>query len=356
MGKAIVEFRNVTKTYRTKDQTVTALSDINLEIKRGEIFGMIGLSGAGKSTFLRSINRLEIPQSGSIRVGDTEMTTLKGKALRAARRKIGMIFQHFNLLTSRTVFGNIAFPLEVAGVAPDDIKQRVLELADLVGLSDKLSNYPAQLSGGQKQRVGIARALANHPEILLSDEATSALDPQTTQSILKLLRDLNRRLGLTIILITHEMQVIKAICDSVAILENGRIIESGPVVQIFADPQTEIARDFIRTATNDQIPENLQALIQSQNGAETGKLLRIFFRGNSAKEPVITALIRQFNLVVNILYANLDFVQDTPFGSLIVNLDGTKENIQAAIAFLKAQGCRIEVLTDVDSTAVQSVD
>jgi D-methionine transport system ATP-binding protein len=356
MGKAIVQFRNVNKTYHTKNQTVDALRDINLEINQGEIFGLIGLSGAGKSTFLRSINRLEIPESGSIRVDDTEMTTLTGKALRSARRKIGMIFQHFNLLASRTVLGNIAFPLEVAGAAPAAIRQRVLELADLVGLSDKLNNYPGQLSGGQKQRVGIARALANDPEILLSDEATSALDPQTTRSILTLLRDVNRRLGLTIILITHQIEVIKAICDSVAILENGQIIESGPVVQIFADPQTDIARDFIRTATNDQIPENLQALIQSQARSENGKLLRIFFRGGRAREPVITSLIRHFDLTVNILYANLDFIQDTPFGSLIVNLDGAKEHIAAAMNFLQEQGCRIEVLDHVESTAHHSAD
>jgi D-methionine transport system ATP-binding protein len=356
MDKAIVQFRNVNKTYCTKDQTITALCDIDLEISQGEIFGIIGLSGAGKSTFLRSINRLEIPQSGSIRVGDTEMTTLTGKELRSARRKIGMIFQHFNLLASRTVFGNIAFPLEVAGATPTAIKQRVLELADLVGLSDKLNNYPAQLSGGQKQRVGIARALANHPEILLSDEATSALDPQTTHSILKLLRDVNQRFGLTIILITHQIEVIKEICDSVAILENGRIIESGPVVQIFANPQTDIARDFIRTATNDKIPENLQSLLQSQAGVANGQLLRIFFRGESAKKPMITSLIRNLNLVVNILYANLDFVHDTPFGSLIVNLDGAKENIEAATAFLQEQGCRIEVLNNVDSPTLQSAD
>jgi D-methionine transport system ATP-binding protein len=356
MGKAIVRFQHVNKTYYSKEQTVTALRDINLEINQGEIFGIIGLSGAGKSTFLRSINRLEIPQSGSIRVGDTEMTTLTGKELRTARRKIGMIFQHFNLLASRTVFGNIAFPLEVAGAAPPAIKQRVLELADLVGLSDKLSNYPGQLSGGQKQRVGIARALANHPEILLSDEATSALDPQTTHSILKLLRDVNQRLGITIILITHQIEVIKEICDSVAILKNGMIIESGPVVQLFADPQTDIARNFIRTATDDRIPENLQALIQSQADVRNSKLLRIFFRGGPAKEPVITSLIRRFNLVVNILYANLDFIRNTPFGSLIVTLDGAKENIEAAMVFLQEQGCRIEVLNNVESTTHQSAD
>lgn len=353
MGTAIVQFRDVNKTYHTKEQTIDALRNINLDINQGEIFGIIGLSGAGKSTLLRSINRLEVPQSGSIRVGDTEMTTLKGKALRSARRKIGMIFQHFNLLSSRTVFGNIAFPLEIAGASPAQIEQRVNELAELVGLSDRLHNYPSQLSGGQKQRVGIARALANRPEILLCDEATSALDPQTTHSILKLLRDVNQRLGLTIILITHQIQVIKEICDSVAIIEDGQIIESGSVVQIFSNPQTEIAREFIRTATNDKIPENLQALIHSQTGVGTGNLLRIFFRGEAAKEPIITSLIRHFNLDVNILYANLDFVHNTPFGSLIVDLNGADEDVRQATTFLQEQGCRIEVLNGVESATIQ---
>lgn len=352
MNETIIQLKQVSKTYRNKTETVVALSNVDLEIKKGEIFGIIGLSGAGKSTLIRSINQLEIPQSGSIRVGEIEITTLKGKELRSARRKIGMIFQHFNLLSSRTVFGNIAFPMEIAGVASSDIKHRVLELAEIVGLSDKLQNYPSQLSGGQKQRVGIARALANRPEILLCDEATSALDPQTTHSILKLLRDLNQRLGLTIILITHEIHVIKEICDSVAILENGRIIENGTVVQLFSNPQTEIARDFIRTATKDTIPENLQELINSQTGIGAGKLLRIFFQGEAAKEPVISSLIRRFNLDVNILYANLDFIHDTPFGSLIVGLSGDEAGVPAAIEFLQEQGCRIEVLSGVESATL----
>lgn len=353
MNETIIEIKQVSKTYRNKNETVVALSNVDLIIKKGEIFGIIGLSGAGKSTLIRSINQLEIPQSGSILIDAIEMTTLSGKELRSARRKIGMIFQHFNLLSSRTVFGNIAFPMEVAGVAPSEIKQRVLELAELVGLSDKLRNYPSQLSGGQKQRVGIARALANRPEILLCDEATSALDPQTTHSILKLLRDLNYRLGLTIVLITHEIQVIKEICDSVAIIEDGQIIESGSVVQLFSNPQTEIAREFIRTATNDKIPENLQALIHSQTGAGAGNLLRIFFRGEAAKEPIITSLIRRFNLDVNILYAKLDFIHDTPFGSLIVDLTGNETHLPAAIAFLQEQGCRIEVLNGVESATLK---
>lgn len=352
MNETIIQLKQVSKIYRNKTETVVALSNVDLEIKKGEIFGIIGLSGAGKSTLIRSINQLEIPQSGSIRVGEIEMTTLKGKELRSARCKIGMIFQHFNLLSSRTVFGNIAFPMEIAGVASSDIKLRVLELAEIVGLSDKLQNYPSQLSGGQKQRVGIARALANRPEILLCDEATSALDPQTTHSILKLLRDLNQRLGLTIILITHEIQVIKEICDSVAILENGRIIENGTVVQLFSNPQTEIARDFIRTATKDTIPENLQELINSQTGIGAGKLLRIFFQGEAAKKPIVTSLIRRFNLDVNILYANLDFIHDTPFGSLIVGLTGDEAEIPASIEFLQEQGCRIEVLSGVESATL----
>ena len=352
MNETIIQLKQVSKTYRNKTEAVVALSNVDLEIKKGEIFGIIGLSGAGKSTLIRSINQLEMPQSGSIRVDEIEMTTLKGKELRSARRKIGMIFQHFNLLSSRTVFGNIAFPMEVAGVASSNIKQRVLELAEIVGLSDKLQNYPAQLSGGQKQRVGIARALANRPEILLCDEATSALDPQTTHSILKLLRDLNQRLGLTIILITHEIQVIKEICDSVAILENGRIIENGTVVQLFSNPRTEIARDFIRTATKDKIPDNLQELINSRTGFGAGKLLRIFFQGESAKRPIITSLVRRFNLDVNILYANLDFIHDTPFGSLIVGLTGEEDEVPGAIKYLQEQGCRIEVLSSVESAAL----
>lgn len=348
MNETIIQIKQVSKSYQNKNETVVALDNVDLEIKKGEIFGIIGLSGAGKSTLIRTINQLEIPQSGSIRVDDIEITTLAGKELRTARRKIGMIFQHFNLLSSRTVFGNIAFPLEVAGTPRSEIKQRVLELAEIVGLTDKLQNYPAQLSGGQKQRVGIARALANRPEILLCDEATSALDPQTTRSILKLLRDLNQSLGLTIVLITHEIQVVKEICDSVAILENGRIIESGPLVQLFLDPQTEIARKFIRTATNDTIPENLKALIHTQTQSGNGNLLRIFFRGETAKEPIITSLIRRFDLSVNILYANLDFIHDTPFGSLIVDLNGDEAQVPAAIAFLRDQGCRIEVLNGVE--------
>ena len=356
MNEIIIQLKQVSKTYHNKKETVVALDNVDLEIKRGDIFGIIGLSGAGKSTLIRSINRLEVPQSGSIRIDNIEMTTLTGKELRSARRKIGMIFQHFNLLSSRTVFGNIAFPMEVAGVASSDIKPRVLELAEIVGLSDKLQNYPAQLSGGQKQRVGIARALANRPEILLCDEATSALDPQTTHSILKLLRDLNQRFGLTIILITHEIQVVKEICDSVAIIENGRIIESGPLLQIFSNPQTDIAREFIRTTVNDKIPENLQELIRSRTGMGTGKLLRIFFRGEAAKEPIITSLVRRFKLDVNILYANLDFIHDTPFGSLIVDLTGDEDEIPAAIAFLQEQGCRIEVLNGVEPATNKSIN
>lgn len=354
MSETIIQLKQVSKTYHTKNETVVALDNVNLEIKKGEIFGIIGLSGAGKSTLIRSINQLEVPQSGSIRIGAIEMTKLTRKELRMARRKIGMIFQHFNLLSSRTVYGNIAFPMEVAGASSADIKRRVLELAELVGLSDKLNNYPSQLSGGQKQRVGIARALANRPDILLCDEATSALDPQTTHSILKLLRDVNQRFGLTIILITHEIHVVKEICDSVAIIENGQIVESGSLVQLFLNPQTEVARNFIRTAINDKIPENLRELIHSRTGA--GNLLRIYFHGEAAKEPIITSLIRNFKLDVNILYANLDFIHDTPFGSLIVDLTGAEKEIPAAIGFLEQQGCRIEVLNGVESATNQSVN
>ncbi len=346
MTDSIIEFQKVTKIYQQKDVQVVALRDVDLQIARGEIFGIIGLSGAGKSTLLRSINRLEVPQSGTVTVDGNDITKLSGNDLRQARRKIGMIFQHFNLLTSRTVRDNIAFPLEVAGVAPDRIEERVQELAELVGLADKLNAYPAQLSGGQKQRVGIARALANQPQILLCDEATSALDPQTTGSILELLRDVNQRFGLTIVLITHEIQVIKAICDSMAMIEDGRIVEHGPVVEVFANPRTAIARRFIASALHGEVPRGLLSRPDRSREGEEGELVRISFLGEVAREPIIASLIRQFGVNVNILHANLDFIKDTPFGSLLIELTGPSDKIAQSLAYLTSQGLRIEVIRD----------
>ena len=253
----VIEIRNLTKIFRNGHNEVRALDDVSLHVKPGEIFGIIGLSGAGKSTLVRCVNMLERPQSGTVLVDGIDITRLGKRELRSARQRIGMIFQHFNLLSSRTVFGNVAFPLEIAGVPKQEIKSRVIELLELVGLQDKIDSYPSQLSGGQKQRVGIARALANRPKVLLCDEATSALDPETTASVLELLQDINRQMGLTILLITHEMQVIQQVCDRVAVIENGKIVESGPVLDVFTKPKTEQARRLVRGVIDIDIPLDL---------------------------------------------------------------------------------------------------
>lgn len=258
----MIELRGVTKTYLAETEPVCALRNVSLRIPEGSVFGVIGLSGAGKSTLIRCINRLETP-AGQVLIDGRDITRLTPAELRQERRRIGMIFQHFNLLSSRTVAGNVAFPLEIAGAGRAETARRVAELLELVGLADKAGVYPAQLSGGQKQRVGIARALANHPRVLLSDEATSALDPQTTKSILRLLKDINQRMNLTIVLITHEMAVIKEICDLVAVLEDGAIVETGPVTEVFANPRTEVARSLLSGITGHDVPE---AVMNRANG------------------------------------------------------------------------------------------
>ena len=355
MTESMIRLNHITKIYEDRDNRVGALNDVSLEIQKGEIFGIIGLSGAGKSTLIRCINRLEVPQSGTIEIANREMTALNGKELREARREIGMIFQHFNLLATRTVFGNVAFPLEIAGMPKDEIRERVKELVELVGLADKLNAYPSQLSGGQKQRVGIARALANRPKVLLCDEATSALDPETTKSILKLLQDLNRRLELTIVLITHEINVIKEICDNVAVIEDGRIIEAGPVVELFTHPRTNTARGFIKSVLHTEIPEEIkQRKIILHRAGQIGKTVHISFIGSVAGEPVITSLIRQFNVDVNIIYANLDFIKDNPFGSLVVEVVGTDANVTAGLQYLLEQGLKIEVLNGVEPSTLDT--
>jgi D-methionine transport system ATP-binding protein len=348
----MIELDHVTKVYHQKNANVVALDDVSLTIAKGEIFGIIGLSGAGKSTLIRVINRLETPQSGSVRIQGADITALNGSGLRKARQKIGMIFQHFNLLNSRTVFGNIAFPLEIAGVKPAAVAARVKELAELVGLSSKLDAHPSQLSGGQKQRVGIARALANRPEILLCDEATSALDPQTTKSILKLLQELNQNFGITIVLITHEIQVIKEICDSVAVIEDGHIVESGPILKLFTQPDTEIARRFIGAALNRDVTLDANYLSAVPRG-ECRRLIRIDFIGETARSPIIASVIGRFEVEVNILHAHMDSIKETPFGSLIVEMAGTAAKIEAALQYLTELGIRIEVLPDVGSATVE---
>lgn len=334
----LIVLEEVSKTYMTPAGPVPALSGVNLHIRAGEIFGIIGLSGAGKSTLIRCINLLERPDRGTVRVDGRDMTALPESALRAERRRVGMIFQQFNLLSSRTVAGNVAFPLEIAGVSRPEILPRVRELLDLVGLTDKADAYPAQLSGGQKQRVGIARALANRPAVLLSDEATSALDPQTTRSILALLRDITRRLGLTVVLITHEMDVIRQICDRVAVMEGGQIVEQGSVIDVFSRPQAAITRSFLNDlVAGVDLPDWVR---QSPDSP----IIHVTFVGPAAVEPVISRMVKQFGVESNIIRGQIGRIQEQPFGVLTLELRGGLSEVMAAQAFLLEQGLRIEVI------------
>ncbi|VBB05860.1 abc transporter [Lucifera butyrica] len=341
----MIQLKGIEKIYQGSAASVHALQGVDLTVNRGEIFGIIGKSGAGKSTLIRCINMLEQPDSGSVTVDGEELTSMTEPHLRQVRRKIGMIFQHFNLLSSRTVFENVAFPLELAGKSKAEIAAAVLPLLELVGLADKKDQYPAQLSGGQKQRVGIARALANQPKVLLCDEATSALDPQTTKSILELLRNINRQLQLTIVLITHEMHVIKEICDRVAVIDGGKIIEQGPVLQLFTNPQTAITRDFISAIINHDLPALFHDTEFSPEPLpHTNLVLRLSFIGRSAEEPVIAGMIRRFNVDTSILYGNIDHIQRTTFGTLIIELSGEQSSLQSALHYLRTRELRIEVI------------
>lgn len=339
----MIAINNLTKIYTTTTTEVLALDDVSLTVGQGEIFGIIGLSGAGKSTLIRCINMLEKPTKGSIIVDGQDITNLDKENLRFARQKIGMIFQHFNLLSSRTVFDNIMFPLEIAKVPPKEAKAKVNQLLELVGLTDKAKVYPAQLSGGQKQRVGIARALANEPKILLSDEATSALDPETTRSILKLLKDINDELNITILLITHDMNVIKQVCDRVAVIDNSKIVEVGDVLTIFSNPGTPTSQSFINAIVDKEIPKDLISKTPLESGFHS-RLVKVSFIGKSAGEPIISSMISRFNIKVNILYGNIDRVKDTPFGNLVLELIGDASVINEALIYLHEQGLEVEVL------------
>lgn len=340
----LIEINHLSKIYTGSEQDVLALSDVSLKVNPGEIFGIIGLSGAGKSTLIRCINMLEKPTSGTIKVDGQDVTHLNQQELRLLRQKIGMIFQHFNLLSSRNVFDNVMFPLEIAQVPRPEARKRVSELLELVGLSDKARVFPEQLSGGQKQRVGIARALANHPKLLLSDEATSALDPQTTASILKLLKDINRQLGLTIMLITHDMNVIKEACDRVAVIANSTIVEVGDVMSIFASPGTPTSRSFVSNVMNREIPAGILAGQRDEKEGCISRLVRLSFIGSSAGEPLISSVIKKFNVDMNILYGNVDRVKDTPFGNLTVEIMGAADEVARATDYLRERGLEIEVL------------
>ncbi len=371
----MIELRGVAKTYDSVKGRVVALDDVNLSIPPGEIFGVIGRSGAGKSTLIRCVNLLERPDAGQVLLDGRDLTALAPAELRSARRSVGMIFQHFNLLSSRTVFGNVALPLELrprraaleqfasalpeaALVAPpvqasDDrlgIEATVRPLLELVGLADKAERYPAELSGGQKQRVGVARALANRPKVLLCDEATSALDPETTASILALLKDINRKLGLTIVLITHEMAVVRAICDRVAVLEQGRVVEQGGVFDVFTRPQTETTRAFMRELAGDEPPVELLERARARSGEEPATLLRIGFTGPAADEPVLSQIARRFELDLNILRGRIEDIQGASFGDLHVLASGAPNKVEAAVNWLRLRQLNVEVLGDVART------
>lgn len=337
----MIQIEHLEKTYTSKQGSVLALRDVSLHIQQGAIYGIIGLSGAGKSTLVRCLNLLEQPTSGRIIIGGQELTRLSGKELRRARQKIGMIFQHFYLLQSRTVAENIAFPLEIAGVSKAETEARVHELLRLVGLKEKANGYPSQLSGGQKQRVGIARALATKPQVLLCDEATSALDPQTTLSILDLLRDINQTLGLTIIMITHEMKVIKEICTDVAVIHQARIVEQGPIEAVFIHPESDIAKQFISSVFPNEMPPELLRELSSHPDSE---LIRIHFVGTRASDPVLTDLVRNCQVQANILYGSIDHLRSTLFGSLTLELQGSPEHLLQAHEYLQNRELQVEVI------------
>ena len=338
----MIELENVSKTFYKNSTAVHALSGVSLQVAEGEIFGVIGASGAGKSTLIRCINLLERPTAGQVIVNGQRLTELTPRQLTRNRRQIGMIFQHFNLLSSRTVFGNIAFPLELSGTPREEIHARVHELLGLVGLKEKQSEYPASLSGGQKQRVAIARTLASNPKVLLCDEATSALDPETTQQILALLKDINRRFRITILLITHEMNVIKAICDRVAIISEGRLIEQGSVSEIFSHPQEELTRRFIASSLHFAIPPEYQQRLKPNGPGHP--LVKLELTGESTGLPLLSIISRQYEVDHTIVSAQLDQAGGARFGFMLVELIGPAENTKKAIEHYIAHQVKAEII------------
>lgn len=347
----MIELINIQKIYQTKKEKVAALNGIDLSVKTGEIFGVIGPSGAGKSTLIRCVNLLERPTQGKVIVDHQDLTQLSEKELRIARHKIGMIFQHFNLLSSLTVYENVAFPLQLVKENKNAIEKKVLELLKWVGLEEKKDFYPKQLSGGQKQRVAIARALVNEPKVLLCDEATSSLDPQTTHSILQLLNEINKKLNLTILLITHEMQVVKEICHRLAIIEAGKIIEQSEVIQFFGEPQSEIAKAFVRKNLKEHLPDTLKARISPQKTPASIPLWQITFFGKAAEEPFISELILQFQIQLNILHANIETIRGETVGFMIVEAEGEDEKIKQGKQHLISKGISIEEVGYVQPNA-----
>ena len=335
----MIEFKNISKHYQLKDQTIRALDQINLVIPEGSIFGIIGYSGAGKSTLIRLINLLERPNEGQIILNQKDFTALDARSLRQERANIGMIFQHFNLLQTKTVAANIEMPLKLLGIPKAEREKRLNELLEFIDLKHKKDAFPDELSGGQKQRVGIARALANRPKILLCDEATSALDPQTTKSVLALLKKINQEQNITIVMVTHEMDVIETVCDYVAVMEQGKVIETGSTINIFSQPQHPTTKNFIQTVLQQQLPINILKNLENQNH---NSIYCLQFLGKSAQETVVQAVIKKFDISLNILFANMTEINGTVIGQMFIQLLGDPLIIQQAIEFLKQNGVQVE--------------
>jgi len=340
----MIEFRQVTKKFIKQGSEVTALQDVSFTVGHGKIFGVIGVSGAGKSTLIRCINLLEKPTSGEVIVNGVHMEKLSFSALIEARKEIGMIFQHFNLLSSATVFDNVALPLRLRKTREQEVKERVSSLLEMVGLSEKEKEYPAALSGGQKQRVAIARALATNPRVLLCDEATSALDPATTRSILSLLRDINRQFKITIVLITHEMDVVKSICDDVAVLSGGRLIEQGPVGQLFSAPASSVTADFIVSSVHVDIPVAYAERLSDEYSQDKYPLVKLTVGNGALDMPVLSEASRRFTVDNHIVCAKIDSVGGATFGALLVEIRGSKQGTEDAITYFNSNDIKTELV------------
>ena len=333
----MIQLNDISVRFAVKNNVVEAVKNVNLAIAKGEVFGIVGSSGAGKSTLLRTINLLEKPTSGDILINDVRINDFKGEKLRKVRLKIGMIFQHYNLINTKTVYENVAFAMKVAGKSKEERGKHIPEILSLVGLTDKTDVYPSKLSGGQKQRVGIARAIANSPDILLCDEPTSALDLETTSSILDLIKDINKRMGITTVLISHEMNIIKKICDKVAVMENGHVVEYGNVYDVFTNPQHDFTKQLIEHTINLEIPEELLKI-------HKGKLVKLIFKGDLAVEPVISDTIKKHNVSITILHGKIEYISGKPIGILVVGIDGNDINIEKSINSLTENVAELELL------------
>ncbi|MBQ3080389.1 MAG: ATP-binding cassette domain-containing protein [Clostridia bacterium] len=341
----MIRIEHLYKTFRSGAAGVRALVDVSLEIEKGSIFGIIGFSGAGKSTLVRCLNLLERPTSGKVFVGGKELTAMKESEVRKSRKKISMIFQLFNLMKSRTVLGNVLFPLRGSSLSLSQRRSKAIELLKIVGLEEKLNAYPSELSGGQKQRVAIARALASDPEVLLCDEATSALDPQTTQDILSLIKDLNRKLGITVIVITHEMAVVKQICDSVAVMENGSVVEKGDIYTVFSNPQMPITRRFIGTTDGvERVKGQIDDIISPLGLSKGDTVVELSFHGSASGHALVSNLSRKFDIDISIIYGNIEMLDGKPLGKMITVFRGKDESIRSALSSIDGESIFAEVM------------